>query len=127
MIKGIGTDIVDIRRIERLITKYTEHFLTKVFTPSEIDYCRKMAVPAMHFAGRWAVKEAFYKALPRSCQIHSSWKSVEIVSVEAGKPNIDICSDDLKIVLKKEEISLFHVSISHERHYCIASVVLEKV
>ncbi len=127
MIKGVGTDIVDIRRIEQLLTKYSEHFLKKVFTHSEIRYCRRMANPAMHLAGRWAVKEAFYKALPQAYQKHSSWKSIEVVTVEAGKPSICICSDTLKEFLEKDGIIKFHVSISHERSYCVAMVVLEEV
>ncbi len=127
MIHGIGTDIVDIDRIERLITKYSEHFLTKVYTHSEIQYCQRMANPAIHLAGRWAVKEAFYKALPLECQKHSSWKSIEIVTGEAGKPGISICSETLKKLLKKTGIAILHVSISHERRYCVATVILEDV
>lgn len=125
MIKGIGIDIVDISRIERLIQKYNKHFLKKVYTPSEIEYCEKMANPAIHFAGRWAVKEAFYKALPLSCQQDSTWKSIEIVTVKTGKPSIQICSDILVQVLEKEKITVYHVSISHERNYCIAVIILE--
>ena len=127
MIKGFGTDIVEICRIERLIEKYSTHFLEKVFTPSEITYCGKMANPAIHFAGRWAAKEAFYKALPVSCQKHSYWKSIEIVKAEAGKPQIQICTNVLRNSLEKEGITLYHLSISHERSYCIASVILEDV
>lgn len=125
MIKGIGIDIVDIGRIERLVQRYKNHFLEKVFTPSEIEYCEKMAYPALHYAGRWAAKEAFYKALPLSCQQSSSWKSIEIKATERGKPTIAICSDTLQQLLKKEEIAFCHVSISHEKKYCMACVISE--
>ncbi len=125
MIKGIGIDIVDISRIERLVEKYTDHFLEKVFTSAEIKYCNKMARSAVHYSGRWAVKEAFYKALPVSCQQHSTWKSIEIKTEKDGRPVIAVCSDHLQKLLEKEDISVNHVSISHERTHCVAFVVLE--
>jgi len=126
MISGFGTDIVQVSRIERLIEKYTSHFLEKVFTPAEIEYCGRMANPATHFAGRWAVKEAFYKALPAPCQKYSSWKSIEILRGERGRPNVQICSDILRKSLEKEKINMIHMSISHEKKYCVASVILEE-
>jgi holo-[acyl-carrier protein] synthase len=126
MIRGFGTDIVDISRIERLLNKYNSHFKEKIYTPSEIDYCEAKAAPAIHYAGRWAVKEAFYKALPVACQRYSGWKGIEVIlSVGNGKPVIQICSNELKKHLEKEQITEYHMSISHERKYCIASVVLE--
>ncbi len=126
MIKGFGTDIVDIGRIKRLVDKYDAHFKEKVFTKSEIDYCEKKVNPAIHFSGRWAAKEAFYKALPNICQKHSTWKSIEIINTQDyGKPILQICSKPLMQVLKKEQITFFYVSISHEQKYCVASVILE--
>lgn len=125
MIKGIGVDVVDISRIERLIKKYNKHFLKKVYTQSEIEYCEKMASPAVHYAGRWAAKEAFYKALPLSCQKNSTWKSIEIGVIDKGKPVIYICSEMLQQLLEKEEIVLCHVSITHEKKYCMACVISE--
>lgn len=125
MIKGIGIDVVDISRIERLAQKYTNHFLKKVFTLSEIEYCEKMARPAIHYAGRWAAKEAFYKAIPLSCQKSSTWKSIEIEVIERGKPTISICSKGLQKLLKKEGVTICHVSISHEKKYCMACVISE--
>lgn len=125
MIKGIGIDVVDISRIERLAEKYKNQFLKKVFTLSEIEYCEKMARPAVHYAGRWAAKEAFYKALPLSCQKSSTWKSIEIKVIERGKPVITICSERLQELLKGEGIAICHVSISHEKKYCMACVISE--
>jgi len=126
MIKGIGIDTIDISRIERLVNKYKHHFIEKVFTPGEIQYCNKMAKPALHFSGRWAVKEAFYKALPLSCQRYSSWKSIELSTVNGGGPAIKICSEVLQEHLNWEKITKYHVSISHEQLYCVAVVVLEE-
>jgi holo-[acyl-carrier protein] synthase len=125
MLKGIGTDIVEIRRIEKLITRYGEKFLRKIFTDAEMAYCARMSSPAIHFAGRWAAKEAFYKALPLSCQAISSWKSMQVVAYQRGGPVVELCSSALQSRVEKEGIAHFHLSISHEREYCIAVVVAE--
>jgi holo-[acyl-carrier protein] synthase len=126
MTKGIGIDIVDILRIENIINKYGNHFLTKVFLPEEIQYCTAHARPAVHFSGRWAVKEAFYKALPVHLQPESSWKSIMIVSSPSTKkPEITICSERLKKLLAIEGISNISISISHEKTHCIAIVIFE--
>jgi holo-[acyl-carrier protein] synthase len=127
MILGVGTDIAAIDRIERMIDRYGDAFLRKVFTPAEIEYCSRKARPAIHFAGRWSAKEAFYKALPDRCQRRSSWKSVEIVPApDERRPAVSVLSDLLREALAFEKISAIHVSISHEHHACVAVVVLEK-
>ena len=107
-----------------MILKYGDQFVRKIFTDAEIDFCNDRADAAVHFAGRWAVKEAFYKALPLSCQRLSSWKSIQIaVPAEGGRPVMEVCCDRLGQRIALEGIAAFHVSISHEREYCIGFVV----
>ena len=125
MIKGIGVDVVDITRIDEIMGKYGHHFLDKVFTHNEIAYCGGMAKPAVHSAGRWAVKEAFYKALPRECQQLSFFKSIEIASGESRRPTIAVLDEALRASLNKQGIMSMHLSISHEKTVCVAFVVLE--
>jgi holo-[acyl-carrier protein] synthase len=125
MVKGIGVDIVEIRRIEACIGKYGDHFLKKVFSGSEISYCKQKKRPAVHFAGRWAAKEAFFKALPPRCQGATSWKSVQILASGGGRPVIDVCSTALGKLLTKASIAQTHLSISHEGSHCVAFVVTE--
>jgi len=126
MIKGIGTDIAAIGRIREMIRKYGNHFLRRIFTDTEIDLCNRKADAAVHFTGRWAAKEAFYKALPISCQPLSSWKDIQIVALSgSGRPVIEVCGDRLRERIAREAISTFHVSISHEDEYCIGFVVTE--
>jgi holo-[acyl-carrier protein] synthase len=126
VIKGCGIDIVEIARIERLIDKYQRSFLDKVFTEAEIDYCGKKARPAVHFSGRWAVKEAFYKAVPVECQKYSTWHSIEVLSqAQSGKPEIELISSELQAAFEEHGISQWHTSISHERSYCVGQVYLE--
>lgn len=79
MVLGLGIDIVEIGRMEQMISKYDMQFLQKVFTAEEIVWGKTKAFPPLHFAGRWAVKEAFYKALPSVCQSLSGWKSIQVL------------------------------------------------
>ncbi|MBN1130232.1 MAG: holo-ACP synthase [Chitinispirillaceae bacterium] len=125
MIKGIGVDLVEIQRIEECIRMHGDHFLKKVFTEQEIGYCGGKKRPAVHFAGRWAAKEAFFKALPRKCQAVASWKSVQIIVSDRGGPAIDVCSVELAGLARKAGIKSFNLSISHERFLCVAFVVAE--
>jgi len=123
---GIGTDIVETGRIARLIERYEEHFIRKVFTPAERRYCDARKHRAMHYAARWAVKEAFYKALPPQLQKISFWKSIEVVNVEeSGRPTVSLCSHTLQEGFRSQGVQNVHCSISHEREYCVAFVVLE--
>jgi holo-[acyl-carrier protein] synthase len=125
MIKGIGIDIVEISRIEKMIRTYGSQFLRKVFTETEIEYCRKMAKPPVHFAGRWAAKEAFYKALPQECQKISGWKSVEVVAEGTKTPALSVCDAALAKAMKKNGVEKSHVTMSHEKSVCVALTVLE--
>ncbi|MBN1578625.1 MAG: holo-ACP synthase [Chitinispirillaceae bacterium] len=125
MVRGIGIDVVEIERIDKLIEKYGSHFLEKVFTPGEIAYCNQKAHPALHFAGRWAAKEAFYKALPESFQPFATWKSIEVLPENAsGRPEIRVLSFDVADNFQKEKITSLLISISHERTICTAIVIL---
>ncbi len=126
MIKGIGTDIVEVSRIENMLTRYQQNFTAKIFTPGEIAYCGGMAHPAQHYAGRWAAKEAFYKALPLSLQGLSSWKSIEILPcTDRGTPIIIVQDDLLRNEMETYNIATSYISISHEKNYCVAMVILE--
>jgi len=127
MIKGTGIDIVEISRIESMIRKYGRHFLDKVFSQPEIAYCGGMADAAIHYAGRWAAKEAFYKALPAPCQRRSGWKAIEVLAASPAEsaPMITIVNGELDAEMKKAGIARIHHSISHEKQFCVALVILE--
>lgn len=126
MVQGIGIDIVDIIRIRKLIDRYGDNFLNKIFTANEISYCGSKANPWIHFSGRWAAKEAFYKALPKTVQPHSNWKSIEVVkSPASGQPVVSVCSAVLKKSLEECNIFSIMVSISHEQTICTAIVLLQ--
>ena len=116
---GIGIDIVEISRISGIINQYGDKFINRIYTPAEIDIC---GGSERHFAGRWAAKEAFYKALPGGLQRISSWQSVQILSGIEGRPVVEVCGEELR---REMAGAVVHLSITHERAYCVASVVIE--
>ena len=114
MVIGIGIDIIDVERVKKLAEK-NPRFLQKIFTPKEIEYCSKKKNKHQHLAARFAVKEAFFKAIGK----RTSWQDVELFNLASGKPQLDI---KLK---ERFSIDKAHVSISHLREYAVAVVVLE--
>ena len=127
MIAGIGVDICDIRRVAKILEKkYSQNFKKKIFSDNEIDYCDKIKNSAPHFAVRWAVREAFYKALPEELQAFSFWKSIEFINADDKKPFIRVIDRELAKKLNDSGISGIHCSVSHEKEFCIAQVILEK-
>ncbi len=116
MIVGIGVDIIEVERIRRLAEK-SPRFLTRVFTPEEIQYCEGKKNKYQHLAARFAAKEAFFKALGKKI----NWTDVGIVNHPSGKPQMIIAS---KESLPFDET---HVSVSHLRDYAVACVALEKI
>lgn len=126
MIIGIGNDIIDVRRISKTLSKsHGEAFKRRVFTEHEIEYCDRMSNFAPHYGARWALKEAFYKALPQDLQPISHWKAIELVRSSGKKPEIRVCDESLLRSFSERGISVFH-SVSHEKEYCTAFVVLEQ-
>ena len=114
----IGTDIVKVSRIKALIDKKEEKFLNKIFIPEEIVYCNSHSNPEIHFSGKYAVKEAVKKALLSNDFIkHISLKDIKILNKDNKAPYVVI---DNLLDLN------YSVSISHEKKYAIAFVVIEK-
>jgi holo-[acyl-carrier protein] synthase len=84
---GLGIDATDIPRIQAAIDRYGDRFLRRVFTEGEIAYCNRRREPAIHFAGRFAAKEAAMKALGTGHTPEVLWRTVEVVRV-AGPPRV---------------------------------------
>lgn len=105
----VGIDIVDIARMAQIIDRFGIHFLNRVFTGSELEYARKKRRTAESLAGRFAAKEAFIKAYGAK----PGWKEIEILQHD-GRPYIMFGGKTYP-----------NVSISHERAYAVAVVVIE--
>lgn len=124
MIAGIGIDLVEIDRIERMIEKYGDAFLTKVFTPEEIGFCSARAKPAQHYAARFAAKEAALKALGTGVQKQSGFKDVMVERAEQEAPNLTLKRGAQR---RADElgVKMMHVSLTHTDRYAAAYVVAE--
>jgi holo-[acyl-carrier protein] synthase len=84
---GLGVDATDIHRIAATIERYGERFLQRIFTPGEIAYCARRRFPAIHFAGRFAAKEAAMKALGTGHSQNVLWRDVEVLR-RGGPPQL---------------------------------------
>ena len=124
MIYGVGTDIVEINRIRKVIEKQKEAFLKRVFTQNEIREGNSRKKPGIYYAGRWAAKEALSKALGTGIGKECNWTDIEISNEKHGSPKCSIFGNAQKLA-KKNNINKIHVSISHEQEYACSTVILE--
>jgi len=124
MIYGIGTDIVQISRMEKTLQKWGDRFLRRVFTDAEIEYCRDKATPAARFALRFAAKEAFLKALGLGVSQGLSLNHVEVVKNSRGRPKLNL-HGKTKELCEGKGIRRSFLSLSDDGLYAIAMVVLE--
>lgn len=115
MITGTGVDIIEILRIRRSVENFGDRFLNRIFNPQEIAYAQSHTIPFQHYAGRFAAKEAIYKALGDKT---ISWKDITVLNDENGRP---FCQ------LTKAFRGKIHLSISHTRYYAIANAIVERV
>ena len=127
MIYGIGTDIIDINRIRRVINKYGERFKNKCFHLSEIYRSESRYNSIESYAKRYAAKEACAKALGTGLARGVYWKDIEIKNNEFGKPYI-LLHNNAKKFIKASNSKLYNIelSISDERDFAIANVVIFK-
>jgi holo-[acyl-carrier protein] synthase len=126
LIYGIGIDLVEVSRIERILAKWHDRFITKVYSSCEADYCKKKAFPHIHFAAAFAVKESFLKA----CGI-GLWmggidlRDIELIHDLHGKPALKT-NNRASVLLREAGIISTHVSLTHTDMYANAIVILEK-
>lgn len=117
---SVGTDIIEISRIKKLIDN--TNFIEKMYTSREIEYCEsKKEQKYQSYAARFAAKEAIYKALSNELPDNYSWKDFEIVKSNKGKP--EVC-----LHLEINNLKSIEISISHCKEYAVAYVtaVLEE-
>jgi holo-[acyl-carrier protein] synthase len=119
MILGIGNDIVEIDRIRAVIARYPQRFINRLFTPSEQEYCLKRKDPALHFAGRFAAKEAVVKALGTGFTQNLTWLDIEIRHDSKGKPGVFFSRSSASLLGDP----ILCVSISHCHQYATAIAI----
>ena len=96
MILGLGSDLVDIRRIEQAIERFGERFLDRIFTPVERARCDRQARPAAGYARRFAAKEAGAKALGTGFRDGVFWRDLGVVNLPSGKPSLRLTGGALR-------------------------------
>ena len=122
MLRGVGVDIVEIERIRDLARTEGPRFLERVFTPGEIAYCTAKHDAALHFAARFAAKEAVSKALATGWSGVFRWKDVEVSNDDSGRPRV-VLHGRLQELLPAASVL---VSISHSASHAVAMALIEE-
>ena len=125
MIYGIGTDIVEVKRIKEALSKYGVALAKKILTSQELLTYKKTKGKENFLAKRFAAKEAFAKALGTGMRFPVNFKSIEIIHDSLGKPKIKTISK-LTLLVKSHHIKYCHLSISDEKNIAVAFVILEQ-
>ena len=123
---GIGTDIVNIKRIEKSLKQHGSKFKNNIFSKNEITYCEKKKNPVPFYAKRFAAKEALSKALGTGIRKGIEFRNIEIHNDSYGKPSIrlrGIVDDYLKKKIKKKKYFI-HLSLSDDKPWAQATVII---
>ena len=119
---NVGTDIIEVARIEKLIKEKWDKFLNRIYTKNEINYCESKGLNKyQHYAGRFAAKEAIFKVLNGETDSGSSltFKNIEILNKNDGAPYVNILDDILVDCFDRN----LEISISHIKKYATATAV----
>lgn len=120
---GIGTDIVEIDRVEAVWRRHGERFEQRILTSDEILLCRCKAQPWRYLAKRFAAKEAIAKSLGTGIGVELSWQDIELRAAHSGAPLVHLSPRGSALAHKKGG-SRVMLSLSDERAYAVAFAVL---
>ena len=123
MIFGLGTDMVEISRIQKAIEK-NPRFLQKVYTEKEIAYCQRKRNPWQSFAARFAAKEAVSKAMGTGLG-KIGLTEIEVVNQPSGQPQI-ILHGAARMFASERRLGRVHISLSHSEVYAVATAIIEE-
>ncbi|MEM2931159.1 MAG: holo-ACP synthase [Thermoproteota archaeon] len=121
MIGGIGVDVISISRIKKAVEKGGEHFLRKVFSEGELEYFSRSGFSYERLAGRFAAKEAVFKALGEVDRRRLGWRSIEIEDDGSGVKVV--VNDELRRLLEEKRAKGILLSLSHDRASDVAVAV----
>ena len=124
MLLGLGTDLIETRRVEQSIDRFGDRFLERIFSPWEIAYCQRKKNAAESFAARFAAKEAGAKALGTGISRGVTWKDFEVKRETSGRPSLHLSgrAAELAAAMGVKRIQL---SLTHSRDLAMAVVVVE--
>jgi len=118
---GVGIDLVNVGRLKAVLERYPDRFRARIFTESEVGFCETLADKYPSYAGRFAAKEAFSKALGTGLRGAIGWTEVEVLDSEKTRPTIRVAGRAAAILGSRK----VHLSISHLPDYATAIVVIE--
>jgi holo-[acyl-carrier protein] synthase len=128
VILGIGSDIIDIRRVERTLARFGERFVTRVFTEAEQARSERRKERAASYAKRFAAKEACSKALGSGIRMGVAWREMGVVNLPSGKPTMVLeggAAKRLAELLPAGHEAVIHVTITDDYPMAQAFVVIE--
>lgn len=126
MIVGTGIDLIEIERIQHSVERFGERFLNRVYTAGEQEYCLRKRFAAESFAARFAAKEAGAKALGTGISLGVSWLEIEVVREPTGRPTLRFLGRAAERAARMG-VARTSVSLTHDNHLAMASVVLEGI
>ena len=130
MILGIGSDLVDIRRIEQVIGRHGDRFLDRVFTPIERTKAQRRANPSATYAKRFAAKEACAKALGTGMRSGVFWRDMGVINLPSGQPTLKLTRgalERLQAITPPGTEARIHLTIADEWPIAQAFVVISAV
>ena len=124
MVLGLGTDLIEIARIDASLARFGDRFLHRIFTAGEISYCRRKKNAAESFAARFAAKEAGAKALGTGISRGISWTEIEVRRLPGERPTLHWSGRALD---RAQRLGVRHtaLSLTHTRELALASVLVE--
>jgi len=130
MILGTGSDLIDIRRIEKTLERHGERFIQRVFTPVEVRKSERRRMRAASYAKRFAAKEACAKALGTGLSAGVFWRDMGVINLPSGKPTIALtggAAKRLQSLLPAGHKAVIHLTITDEFPMAQAYVIIEAV
>ncbi len=120
---GIGIDVVEVERIASSMDEFGERFVVKIFTENERAYCDSQKRPAIHYAARFAAKEAVAKAFGTGIGKNIAWLDMEVSRKESGEPEVTL-SGDAQVFAEQNKLTQIKVSLTHAEHYAAANAIV---
>jgi holo-[acyl-carrier protein] synthase len=123
---GIGTDIVNIKRMEKSLRRNGDAFKKRIFSKNEIIYCERKKNPYTFYAKRFAAKEALSKALGTGIRKGINFKNIEISNNKFGKPSIKLSGSTASFLKKKIKTKKYsiYLSLSDDKPWAQATVII---
>ena len=130
MIIGLGSDLIDIRRVERSIERYGDRFTNRIFTEVERQRSDRRRDRAASYAKRFAAKEACSKALGTGMRQGVFWRDIGVVNLPSGKPTLELtngASERLAAIMPDGFESVIHLTITDDWPLAQAFVIIEAI